>query len=217
MNERNKRITGGLSPLLAVVLFLTSTTDNALTADDKACSQQERTNKTLSEKLQTAGVFVATLILPSGAHTQRREDTGYPATGQPWWRSDRPAQVTLAIAERPAMLITAVGQHRLAFNRRDLAERKREPCGFYARLSVKPKKEVELAPRSSAPITHQRCPTSSSRAGNPDDERKFAVKLERLAALPSLKRQDYFEREGKDGEERNFPWPPKIFAAAPSD
>jgi hypothetical protein len=48
-------------------------------------------------------------------------------------------------------------------------------------------------------------------------QRKFAVKLERLAALPSLMRQAYFEREGMDGEERNFPWPPKIFAAAPSD
>ena len=66
MIERNKRITGGLSPLLAVVLFLTSTTGNALTADDKACSQQERTNKTLSEKLdQTAGVICPPDIDPA--------------------------------------------------------------------------------------------------------------------------------------------------------
>jgi hypothetical protein len=48
-------------------------------------------------------------------------------------------------------------------------------------------------------------------------QRKLAVKLERLAALPSLQRQAYFEREGKGGEERNLPWPPKIFAVAPSE
>jgi hypothetical protein len=65
MNERNKRSTGGL-PLLAVTLFLTSTTGNALAADDKACSQQERTNKTLSEKLdQTAGVICPPDIDPA--------------------------------------------------------------------------------------------------------------------------------------------------------
>ena len=66
MNERNKLITGGLPPLLAVMLFLTSTTGNALAADDKACSQQERTNKTLSEKLdQTAGVICPPDIDPA--------------------------------------------------------------------------------------------------------------------------------------------------------
>jgi hypothetical protein len=66
MNERNKRSTGGLPPLLAVMLFLTSTTGNALAADDKACSQQERTNKTLSEKLdQTAGVICPPDIDPA--------------------------------------------------------------------------------------------------------------------------------------------------------
>jgi hypothetical protein len=58
MTERNKRSTGGLPQLFAVMLLLASTTGNALAADDKACSQQERANKTLSEKLdQTAGVI----------------------------------------------------------------------------------------------------------------------------------------------------------------
>jgi hypothetical protein len=66
MNERNKLSTGGLPPLLAVMLFLTSATGNALAADDKACSQQERTNKTLSEKLdQTAGVICPPDIDPA--------------------------------------------------------------------------------------------------------------------------------------------------------
>ena len=56
-DNRRRRRTGGLPSLIAVMLFLTSTTGNALAAD-KACSQQERTNKTLSEKLdQTAGVI----------------------------------------------------------------------------------------------------------------------------------------------------------------
>jgi hypothetical protein len=58
MNERNKRSTSGLPLLIAVLLLLASTTSNVLAADDKACSQQERANKTLSEKLdQTAGVI----------------------------------------------------------------------------------------------------------------------------------------------------------------
>jgi hypothetical protein len=66
MNERNKRSTGGLPPLLAAMLFLTSTTGNALAAGDKACSQQERTHKTLSEKLdQTAGVICPPAIDPA--------------------------------------------------------------------------------------------------------------------------------------------------------
>jgi hypothetical protein len=66
MNHRNKRSTGGLPLLLlAAMLFLTSTAA-ALAADDKACSQQERTNKTLSEKLdQTAGVICPPDIDPA--------------------------------------------------------------------------------------------------------------------------------------------------------
>jgi len=63
-DNRRRRRTGGLPPLIAVMLFLTSTTGNA--ADDKACSQQERTNKTLSEKLdQTAGVICPPEIDPA--------------------------------------------------------------------------------------------------------------------------------------------------------
>ena len=65
MIKQNKQITG-LPPLLAVMLFLTSTTGNALAADDKACAQQERTNKTLSEKLdQSAGVICPPDIDPA--------------------------------------------------------------------------------------------------------------------------------------------------------
>ena len=65
-DNRRRRKTGGLPPLVAVMLFLTSTTGNALAADDKACSQQERTNKTLSEKLdQTAGVICPPDIDPA--------------------------------------------------------------------------------------------------------------------------------------------------------
>jgi hypothetical protein len=65
-DNRRRRKTGGLPPLVAVMLFLTSTTGNALAADDKACSQQERTNKTLSEKLdQTAGVICPPEIDPA--------------------------------------------------------------------------------------------------------------------------------------------------------
>ena len=66
-DNRRRRKTGGLPPLVAVMLFLTSTTGNALAADDKACSQQERTNKTLSEKLtKQPALFVRPrLILPS--------------------------------------------------------------------------------------------------------------------------------------------------------
>jgi hypothetical protein len=60
-NCRRRRSTGGLPPLIAVMLFLTSITGN-----DKACSQQERTNKTLSEKLdQTAGVICPPEIDPA--------------------------------------------------------------------------------------------------------------------------------------------------------
>jgi hypothetical protein len=62
MNDR-KRSTGSLPPLIAVMLFLTG---NVLAADDKPCSQQERTNKTLSEKLdQTAGVICPPDIDPA--------------------------------------------------------------------------------------------------------------------------------------------------------
>ena len=49
-----------------MMLFLTLTAGNALAADDKACSEQERTNKTLSEKLdQTAGVICPPDIDPA--------------------------------------------------------------------------------------------------------------------------------------------------------
>jgi hypothetical protein len=58
MNERNKRTTSGLPPSVIAVLLLALATSNVLAAtryvlaaDDKACSQQERANKTLSEKL----------------------------------------------------------------------------------------------------------------------------------------------------------------------
>ena len=47
-----------LPPLRAPIFLSHSCVSNALAADDKACSQQERTNETLSEKLdQTAGVI----------------------------------------------------------------------------------------------------------------------------------------------------------------
>jgi hypothetical protein len=40
------------------MMFLASTAGSVLAADDRACSQQERANKTLSGKLdQTAGVI----------------------------------------------------------------------------------------------------------------------------------------------------------------
>ena len=53
MNNRSR-----LPPLIAAVLLLTSIAGNVFAADDKACSQEERANKTLSEKLdQTAGVI----------------------------------------------------------------------------------------------------------------------------------------------------------------
>ena len=66
MNERKKRSGCGLPRLIAVVLLLASTTGNVFAADDKACSQQDRTNKTLSEKLdQTAGVICPPDIDPA--------------------------------------------------------------------------------------------------------------------------------------------------------
>ena len=41
-----------------MMIFLASTAGSVLAADDRACSQQERASKTLSEKLdQTAGVI----------------------------------------------------------------------------------------------------------------------------------------------------------------
>jgi len=58
--------------------------------------------------------------------------------------------------------------------------------GCNAHLRGFQERETSGQPRSSEPITQQRCPTSSSRARNEDDERKFTLKLERLAALPSL-------------------------------
>jgi hypothetical protein len=62
MNDR-KRSTGSLSALIAVIVLLTG---DVLAADDKPCSQQERTNKTLSEKLdQTAGVICPPDIDPA--------------------------------------------------------------------------------------------------------------------------------------------------------
>ena len=65
MNEQNKR-TGGVRPVIAVMIFLASTAGSVLAADDKACSQQERANKTLSEKLdQTAGVICPPDIDPA--------------------------------------------------------------------------------------------------------------------------------------------------------
>jgi hypothetical protein len=66
-DNRARTSIDNLPPLIAVMLFLTSPTGNAQAADDKACSQQERTNKTLSDKLdQTAGVIVRPkLTLPS--------------------------------------------------------------------------------------------------------------------------------------------------------
>jgi hypothetical protein len=48
------------------MLLLVSTAGSVLAADDKACSQQERANKTLSEKLdQTAGVICPPDIDPA--------------------------------------------------------------------------------------------------------------------------------------------------------
>ena len=143
MNERNQRSTGGLPPLLAIMLFLTSTTGNALAADDKACSQQERTNKTLSEKLdQTAGVICPPDDLPS-----RRP---HPTPGDSRLSRHRAARVAIrpsspsdpAIAEPPAMLILQlVGKD--AFNQRDLAAKKR--ALRFTRGSVEPETQVGLA------------------------------------------------------------------------
>jgi hypothetical protein len=47
-----------LPALMALILSVTLAAGNAFAMDDKACSQQERANKTLSEKLdQTGGVI----------------------------------------------------------------------------------------------------------------------------------------------------------------
>jgi hypothetical protein len=83
-NRRRKRA-GGLPTLIAVMLFLTSTTGHALAADDKACSQEERTNKTLSEKLdQTAGVICPPDIDPAiKAPTPNAGKTPIPPPGSP--------------------------------------------------------------------------------------------------------------------------------------
>jgi hypothetical protein len=65
MNEQDKR-TGGVRPVIAVMLFLASTAGSVLAEDDKACTQQERANKTLSEKLdQTAGVICPPHVDPA--------------------------------------------------------------------------------------------------------------------------------------------------------
>jgi hypothetical protein len=55
MKQRGK---SNLPSLIAAMLLLTSTIGSVVAADDKACSQQKRTDGTLSEKLdQTAGVI----------------------------------------------------------------------------------------------------------------------------------------------------------------
>jgi len=55
-----------LPPLRARIFLSHSCVSNALAADDKACSQQERTNETLSEKLdQTAGAICPPDIDPA--------------------------------------------------------------------------------------------------------------------------------------------------------
>jgi len=71
-----QRYTPSLLSLLAVMLLLTSTTTgNVVAADDKACSQQERSNATLSEKLdQTAGVICPPDVDP--AMKARTPDAG---------------------------------------------------------------------------------------------------------------------------------------------
>ena len=62
----NNRSAGGLPPLIAAMLLVTSIAGSVLAADDKTCSQQERANKTLSEKLdQTAGVICPPDIDPA--------------------------------------------------------------------------------------------------------------------------------------------------------
>jgi hypothetical protein len=62
----NNRSAGGLLPLIAAMLLVTSIAGSVSAADDKACSQQELANKTLSEKLdQTAGVICPPDIDPA--------------------------------------------------------------------------------------------------------------------------------------------------------
>jgi hypothetical protein len=95
-------------------------------------------------------------------------------------------------------------KHRLAFNRRDLAEPKREPCGFYARLSVKPEKQVGWQPRSSAPITHQRCPTSSSPAGNPDDAAQVCGEAGTTCCLAIAEAPGLFRTRGNGRRRAEF-------------
>ena len=190
------------------MLFLTSTTGNALAADDKACSQQERTNKTLSEKLdQTAGVICPpTLILPS-----RRP---HPTPGRHRLSRHRAARVAI----RPSSLSDPCDRgtaSRVAFNRRDLAERKREPCGFTRGSQLNRRRKWGWQPRSVRTDTHNaphpvRQPAMQTM--NASLREAGTTCCLAIAVAPSV-----FRREGKGGEERNFPWPPKIFAAAPSD
>jgi hypothetical protein len=55
--RKNKALLVLLAPM-AVILIVTFAAGNVFAVDDKACSQQERANATLSEKLdQTAGVI----------------------------------------------------------------------------------------------------------------------------------------------------------------
>jgi hypothetical protein len=63
----NSRSAGGLLPLIAAMLLVTSIIVGRVSAaDDKACSRQERANKTLSEKLdQTACVICPPDIDPA--------------------------------------------------------------------------------------------------------------------------------------------------------
>jgi len=62
----NNRSAGSLLPLIAAMLLVISAAGSVLAADDKACSQQDLANKTLSEKLdQTAGVICPPDIDPA--------------------------------------------------------------------------------------------------------------------------------------------------------
>ena len=204
MNERNQRSTGGLPPLLAIMLFLTSTTGNALAADDKACSQQERTNKTLSEKLdQTAGVICPpTLILPSrrphptpGTHRLSRHRAARVAI--------RPSSLSdLAIAEPPRCLILQlVGKEGFQSTR---SGSEKESPAVYARLSVEPETQVGLA----APVSPNRLPnngpTSSSPAGNADDATQACGEAGTTCCLAIAVAPSAFLTQGKGRRRAEF-------------
>jgi hypothetical protein len=126
---------------------------------------------TIADCLKQQALFVRpTLTCHQGAHTQRREDTGYPATGQSGRRSDRPAQVTPRSRNGPRCLSPQLfgKAHRSACNRRDLAERKESPEVFTQGSQLNRRRKWGWQPRSSTP-TKRRCPTSSSSPGNADD------------------------------------------------